>query len=279
MIPISNEEVKDKVLEILEYIDSISRENGINYSLGGGSLLGAVRHNGFIPWDNDADIMLLRDDYEKLINILKDTTRYKLIVNNFDGLSDQLPMLFAKLVCKDIKTESINADANSNGGVGVDIFPIDKLPSNEDDIDIFKKRAQKLMRQSYKSNIKFYWMSNSLKKKYIKLVVLFPIFLINRMNGSMAKKLKIVNDFFKSNDKNTQSSKVAWLGTFYDEQYDISLFSHYKDYQFESTQLMGIKNADDYLKNLYGDYMMLPPKGKRIAHDFVRFYKVVDKEK
>lgn len=279
MSPISNEEVKEKVLDILKYIDLISRENDIKYSLGGGSLLGAVRHHGFIPWDNDADIMLLRADYEKLIKLLKNMTDYKLIVNKFDGSNNVFPMLFAKLVCKDIKTESINADANINGGVGVDIFPIDKLPVDKNEIVEFKTKSQILMKKAYKSNIKFYWMSNSLQKKYVKLVLLFPIYFINRLSGSMSKKLVNVNNFFQFNNNNLDAKEVAWLGTFYDEQYSISLFSEYTYYQFENTQLMGIKKANNYLTNLYGNYMVLPPKEKRKSHDFVKFYRVLDKEK
>ena len=134
------------------------------------------------------------------------------------------------------------------------------------------------MKKAYKSSIKFYWMSNSLKKKYVKMILFFPVFLINRLSGSMSKKLAYVNDTFTSNNDNPDAKEVAWLGTFYDEQYNISLFSEYKYYQFENTQLMGIKKANNYLTNLYGDYMSLPPKEKQVAHNFVKFYKV-DKEK
>ena len=69
MKEISLEEMRQLQLEMLEYIDKVCRDNGIEYSLAGGSLLGVVRHQGFIPWDDDVDLMMTRDNYEKFVKV------------------------------------------------------------------------------------------------------------------------------------------------------------------------------------------------------------------
>ena len=79
MKPIDINQMKEIELNILKYVDGICKENNIKYSLAGGTLLGAIRHQGFIPWDDDIDIILVRSEYERLIDILKRGKIYKLI--------------------------------------------------------------------------------------------------------------------------------------------------------------------------------------------------------
>ena len=96
---IKTEEIHPLLLNMLSYIDKVCRENDIKYSLIGGTLLGAIRHNGFIPWDDDIDIILDYNNYKKLINILKNKKddKYEVLI---PGESHGYPLQFAKLIDK-----------------------------------------------------------------------------------------------------------------------------------------------------------------------------------
>ncbi|WKY78773.1 LicD family protein [Leuconostoc lactis] len=270
---LGKKDIQAKLLNILKFVDEIARENSINYSLGGGTLLGAVRHQGFIPWDNDVDIMLIRSEYERLISVLKEETKgsnFKLIVNDFEkGSQNYNPLFHARLVAKDVALKSINLADYTSGGLGVEIFPIDLLPKSNS--DNFRQVVKDKMNSALSADIRYYWTSNSRIKSFSKIFLYFPKFLKSIRNGNMSSQLITTNNFMKSVNWN-DAKEASWLGTFYDEAYSKELFENYSDYQFEDTVLMGIRDANQYLENLYGDYMVLPPEEKRTAHEFVKFY-------
>ena len=129
MKELSLEEIKQVELEILHYIDKVCKENGITYYLDCGTLLGAVRHQGFIPWDDDIDILVPRKDYEKLFGILKDDNCYKMI---WYKNSPNYPLPYAKVCdCSTITEEREDQKVKTNYGVFVDIFPLDNYPDSK----------------------------------------------------------------------------------------------------------------------------------------------------
>ena len=116
------DEVKQVELEILEYVDKICKENNIQYSLAYGTMLGAVRHKGFIPWDDDIDILLKREEYEKLLRILYSKTDEKYQV--FSLKDEGYWYSYAKVT--DTRTIIVEKnDRNMKECVYIDIFPID----------------------------------------------------------------------------------------------------------------------------------------------------------
>ena len=128
LVEISLDEAKEKMLEMMCYIDKVCRENNIKYSLAYGTLIGAIRHKGFIPWDDDMDIMLTRDNYDKLIEIIKKDDKYDLL--DFDS---GFILNFSKICCRNtlaIEKDKYRLKCDSIG-VFVDIFPIDNLPEKE----------------------------------------------------------------------------------------------------------------------------------------------------
>ncbi|MHC6536962.1 LicD family protein [Latilactobacillus sakei] len=272
MQEISVNEEKKLIVEILAYIDRIATQNNIHYSLGGGTLLGAVRHKGFIPWDDDADIMLAREEYEKLISILKEKDEYKLLVNDYNHPNTENewnPSLYAKLVDK--RTFGVSCNHEQEGfGVFVDIFPIDGLPKDKNERESFKKDILNAMKIAQESSLKYYWLSTSRNKTILKKVYLFPRFLKNRLQGPMKMKLIRINKKMQTYSV-AQSELIGWLGTMYDEAYPKVLFDSYDYIDFEGVKLSVIRNYDLYLKDLYGNYMELPPENKRINHAFYKF--------
>ena len=130
------EELQKIELEILKYIDKVCKENNLTYFLAYGTLIGAIRHKGFIPWDDDVDIQMPRDDYNKLCDILKEENgRYKLL-DHKEGLGYIYP--FAKVIDSNTRLIETGLTETVNMGVYIDIFPIDGTPND------FKKRKKYL---------------------------------------------------------------------------------------------------------------------------------------
>lgn len=131
------EEIKKIQLEILKYVDQFCSQNNIKYALGYGTLIGAVRHKGFIPWDDDIDIIMRRNDYNRFIELFsKETGRYKVWSHN---LQTDYPIPYAKVTDeKTLKLEGTNYYVER--GVDIDVFPLDDLPNDEKAVDkVFKK--------------------------------------------------------------------------------------------------------------------------------------------
>ncbi|OIM20751.1 hypothetical protein ATX59_07490 [Oenococcus oeni] len=261
------------LLEILIFLDSMARKHDIEYSLGGGTLLGAVRHGGFIPWDSDADIMLSRPNYDKFISLIKQSKRgpYSLISNDYSSFKTVcFPYLFSKISDNNTVAKTFNYQFEKSG-VFVDIFPIDGLPNGLNEATAFQKKIHRMIKNAESSSIKYYWTSNEERKILLKLVWRFPKFVVSRLAGNMAKHFSQVNSEMQSYNIDS-SENAAWLGTFYNELYPSNYFKKYIDVDFEGHQFMAISEYDGYLKDLYGDYMKLPPKDKRVSHDFYKFY-------
>lgn len=272
---INSEEEKKLILDILQYLDTLCRKNSIHYSLGGGSLLGAIRHHGFIPWDDDADLMLARPEYERLIEKLKqeDNERYGIILNNFDGRTkseNDSPYLFAKVYDKRTLAKSINA-IPANMGVFVDIFPIDGTPNDSQAREKYLQNMANEIATVSEASIKYYWGGDSVFKVIAKMIIRFPRYLKLHKSSSMLNRLHEAND--KMQKYNFYNSlKVCWLGTMYEELYPQEVFSNYVDVDFEGLKLSAIAGHDEYLADLYGEYMNVPPLNKRKHHSFYKFY-------
>lgn len=128
---ISTDEMKQIELEIADEIDRICRENELVYFLGYGSLIGAVRHGGFIPWDDDMDMLMLRSDYERFIDLFESVVndeRFKLVSYR----DKSAPNAFVKVVDSTTWVEEKYSDAEYSSGVWVDIFPLDEAPKGGD---------------------------------------------------------------------------------------------------------------------------------------------------
>lgn len=257
---------KNMLIEMMTTLDNVARKNSIRYSLGGGTLLGAVRHQGFIPWDDDLDIMLVRDEYERFISCIKEQTNL-VVLDPKDELD--MPYNFVKVVKPDTFLKSINKE-DSNMGVYIDVFPIDGLPAGHE--EQFLNQMKLLEKRVQRSSFKYYNSSTNRKKKFLKTYLLFGQVLLNKRFGTFSSQHKKLLDKM-SKYPVSSSNKVAYLFTFYNEQYSKSVFDNYVDLEFEGKKFMVISDFDQYLSNLYGDYMKLPPENKRVTHSFYSFYR------
>lgn len=264
MRKIGSKELKEMQLDILKDVHRFCIENSINYSLAYGTLLGAVRHSGYIPWDDDIDIMIPRKDYERFIFTYSNPI-YKVIAVQTDK-NYCLP--FAKV--HNINTILIeDVSIKNRYGVNIDVFPIEEMPENEDDIErIFKKKN--ILNSIYKFKLIRLGQGVSLYKRIIIKVVqllLSPI-TCRKLVKSM-ENLVIKSSHSKSNKAGVfmpVDNKKRWI-------VNKELFYNTIDMKFETFSFKVVSEYDTYLRALYGEYKVLPPIEQQCTHhSFTAFY-------
>lgn len=248
-------EIREIQMQILDIIDVFCKNNGLRYSLAAGSLLGAVRHHGYIPWDDDIDIMMPRPDYEVFIN---EFIGYNSNLVLQDAHTDPFHYLpFAKVYDK--RTELIQS--NSIGGVYVDIFPIDGLPDLSNLADYYS-RVQALTNQL--------WYSMTPNYQYVKdnrLMLKAKVFVKHLIYPSRTKVIKKWKHLYNSYpfDKSNYAGEITSIYGM-KEHMPKCIFEKYVVMSFEGRSYKCIQEYDTYLSSLYGDYMTLPPVEERVSH-------------
>lgn len=262
------EEQRKVMLDILLYIDDICRKNDICYSLIGGSLIGAIRHSGFIPWDDDVDIILTYDNYEKLINILKhnDNSKYKVLSHDLDK---NYFFPFVKVVDTDTYVIEENClEQIKDYGVYVDVFVYNNVSNDNREREKFVKKLKLL--NSMLSRKPINYKEIGLKQSILRLGknTLSKILGYNKIH-------KIINKHnVKYNNQITDYVVSNW--PIYAINKEVQLASDldgYIDVNFEGEKIMIFKSYDNVLRNTFGDYMVLPPVEKRYSHGLKAFWK------
>lgn len=251
-------EVQKIQLNMAIEVDRICKKYKLNYSLDGGTLIGAIRHKGFIPWDDDLDICMLREDYNRFLEIAQKElgTKYFLQTSETDK---NYGLIFSKIRANNTTyIEKMSKDVDIHNGIYIDIFPIDYTSTDE-------KKAKKVLKKIIilrmillvKCNYK---IDNSTLLKKISIIILKIIGMF------MTKKciLKLINKIIDKNS-NFNSKLVAIYGTtlFNKGIYKKEYFKEYKRANFENENLSIIKRYDRYLTDIYGDYMTPPPLNER----------------
>lgn len=272
MKTIDIEQMKKIELDILDYIDGVCKKNGIKYSLAGGTLLGAIRHKGFIPWDDDIDIILIRPEYERLIKIIKEESVYKLITPETKDYWQP----FAKLIDPHTRME-LNDKYETNIpelGVYVDIFVVDGCPNDRSEQIAFQKELRKELNDIRLSFFSCYNASGLRWKRIVKRILLFPKFVYLRLTGTPEKRKSVLLNNMKKYDIDKCEYAAFLLSVYDNEIFPKEYYTDTIDVQFENRVFQGFKHYDEYLKALYYDYMTFPPEEKRkSAHHYTAYYK------
>ena len=262
------QKLKEIQLEILMAVHNFCIENNIKYSLACGTLIGAIRHKGYIPWDDDIDICLLRSEYKKLEKsfpyLLNGKYRFLTLDRN-----DEWFMPWGKIIdTRTIMTEESRCK-DKNLGVFIDVFPMDDVP--DDDVIFMRWNCVRkfLLQRWFLKNTK---MTNnmSFKRKINILLTRFVFFPL-----SMRKLAKII-DAFIQNPNYKDSTRIYESCDSLRAKHNQSKedFEDYIDLDFEGHMFKAMVGYDDYLHNIYGDYMILPPKEKRVTHhSFIAYWK------
>ena len=258
-------QLQDKLLEILLYFDGYCRENHLKYCLAGGCLIGIVRHQGFVPWDDDIDLFMPREDYERLTEIWNSTgdlTRYA-----FCRTDDRKNYHDAGASIRDINTTEINrhsVDEDICHGIAIEIMPIDRCPKS-------KIRRLFQLLNAFVFNLFNVQRLPDNKGALIRFVskVVYGVIRSSRSRYRIWKKAE------------QRMSRYSWdecsevtelIGSVHGMmlRHDKSDFEMDTYLPFEGHPLPVMSGYRKYLERIWGDYMQLPPVEKRVAkHDTV----------
>ena len=245
---------------LLDEVKRICKLHGLQYFAIAGTLLGAVRHKGAIPWDDDMDLGLMRPDYDKFLEIVKTELDERILLQDFDT-DPHYGLPFAKLMLKDtVMVERSAADNSAKKGIYIDIFPFDNAPDSEvqqqnhDRKTYFLKRLL-LAKQGYKV-----YQKGETKKKlvYTMLSCLGVVFSAKKVQSMLLKAITAYNGI--------DTKKVVNIGGAYGyrkETLEKVWFHDTVELPFENTTISAPAEYKEYLTYFYGDYMTPPSENKR----------------
>ena len=252
------DEMKILQLNILQTIHDFCIQNNIKYSIACGTLLGAVRHKGYIPWDDDIDIFLLRDDYELLLaEFPQNLDHIKIASLSRDPTWEHA---YAKAYDDRTLVRETSTVVESTG-VNIDIFPIDKVPKEKNQWNSYNKKRKIILKMFY---IKYLRLSKNRPILKNLLHSLAKIILIPLSRRKIAELLNKYAQKYNHTDSPLVFENVqGWISQ---KPFPQKAMESTIDMQFENRTFKGMSGFDDYLKNTYGDYLTLPPIEKRVNH-------------
>ena len=255
----TNKELKACLFDILVDVTDYLDKHNLKYVLASGTLLGAIRHQGFIPWDDDIDIDMPRDDYEKLHALIKtEPIGDNYILESLYNGNSAYP--FAKIV--DTNTEIINSHSSLMSSLWIDIFPVDGVTQEMADSmpQINKKLFREYMLLSKAANNISELDSNKEKLKSLAAKLTGSATHHGRKIEKYAKRYKMSECPYTAN--------IAWGGI----RGYVEANSYFNDrikVSFEGKDFYAPKIYDEYLMKMYGDYMKLPPQNQRDSHNII----------
>lgn len=255
------DEVKAEELSMLIEFDALCRREGLRYSLAGGTLLGAVRHKGFIPWDDDIDVSMPRPDFDKLVTLARFNKRSNDRI--FEPYSnDWTHPIFLKYINRRVAVDAHYENGESN--LWIDVTPVEGLSDDYDEVEHIYKRAKKLQR-----TIMFCKADPKEGKTTFKRVLKRLLVPMANSTGVLSRAVSELDSIGSS----CAFGSTPWVGCtawgLYGpgERYPYSGWENTVEFEFEGQRLKAISTWDAYLSGLYGNYMKLPPEDKRVTHE------------
>lgn len=283
MRELSLSELKSAELAILRDVADFCDRNDIRYYLGGGTLLGAVRHKGFIPWDDDIDINMPRPDYQRFVQLYNGSNPHYFV----KSVENDGSYIYTNARVYDNRTYLRNfliRKPQPYEGVSIDIFPIDGLPDGEKNQRKVFREQEILIILANGSSMRYMfshkYLDSADKGAKIKGIVrtLLKFGAISLFRFLPTEKLvRMINTNLERFPYETSEEIACLVACIHGADCERMKKSEYEPrryFDFEGYKFQGPVGYDIYLKNLYGDYMNLPPESRRITHhDFSAYWK------
>ena len=260
-------EIQAACLELLKEFDRVCREHGLRYSLAAGTLLGAVRHKGFIPWDDDVDVYMSRPDYEK----------FRRLVLEEHVLPDHLTIskdrgkgtyyCFTKLLDTRYILKCHNHIEVKH--LFLDVFPVDGVPSDREEREEMYRKEKRWVIASGICQ----WYTMDRWWGFIAYVIGWWFYLLFNLFVPRALTVRKMNAYALAHPYES-AEKVAYHNYgFSCETVSKEAYENPVELEFEGGNYMAMSEWDIYLRGKFGDYMQLPPERKRRSRHYMKIYK------
>ena len=259
-------------LDILKHVTQICEDQSIRYVLAYGTLLGAVRHKGYIPWDDDVDLMMPRPDYEKFI---KYAIEHKDVFGHLEVMDMRIlpnyPYMIARVSDCNYKIDVRN-EKDCGMGIFIDIYPLDGIGNTYEEGLALLKRTCKYPSLIFLATRKHYHFGTT--KGWKKRLLKIPVFVYAHLMGKMFFVRKLNNQLLSLDyDDSKYVGCAAWANYPYLDVYKKEWFYDCIKVPFEDGEFYAPRNYDEILKITYGDYMQLPSEKDRIYHHLYKAYR------
>ena len=266
-------QIKQEELAILKKVKIFFSLYNIQYTITAGSLLGAVRHGGFIPWDDDIDLMIERNEYLRLIKVLKEDP-----INNYFSTIDAIgfemgnaKIPYLKFINREIETNSKDIDSQF---LWIDVFPADAIPDHN---RILYYRIVKMYYSMFwykmaqeNSQIRSI-ISKKKERSLTKLYHRFLQLLVTPLSSSFVTD-RFISYSSKYHNENTSCLSNNVWGVFDKEEFRREIMNDFTTIRFEDIEVSCMKYYHEWLTIRYGDYMKLPPEEERVSHGIKAHY-------
>lgn len=270
--------LQEMLLSMMVDFKKICDDNDINYMLSGGTCLGAVRHKGFIPWDDDADLMMLRSEYEHLKKVIQCDPTFQQKYILVEPLSDpkyvcKMPKIFLK---GSVYTEISKAGIDKFNMIYIDLFVIENVPK----CHFMRKLKGKIYDFAYLASslcADYRYPSPAIEEACLENKELANYYHMRRSIGKLFDHIGGMKFYLKLDEKLARQDKVTGIVAvpsairYEREVFEYRVFDETIEVKFCNIDFKIPKYYDAYLTNLYGDYMKIPPADKREVHGAYRF--------
>lgn len=240
----SDKDVRKSQLGVLKHLKEVCEKHHLRYYLCGGTLLGAVRHKGYIPWDDDIDVFVELEDLEKLVDIMKSDKDYSLIsfLDKDSDYYDEISLMVDNNTIYDTNHFPIQLTT----GVSIDIFYISGMPKSQEELDAYVAEVKRLDQLRWNK----LYSEQECRKATDELV-------------SYLKRYRF---------DECENVGCILAPHFMREILPKSTFAHEKKLKFETEYFSVPERYEFYLNRMYGDYMQLPPEEKQVSHHYFNAY-------
>ena len=268
---LSIDEIKKCEINILSTFADFCDKNYLRYYLAYGTLIGAVRHQGFIPWDDDIDVEMPRSDYNKLIEILSHQNNF--ITENIElktPFSNNYQYPFAKVIDNSTFVQELTMKTKYKTSVWIDIFPLDNIPDSHQKAEKFINKAKKMSKYYFYTIERKYSGKDFIGKIKFNTIrmILTPVYKI------ISQKQRIDRFVQKYADQETKCFSELIANNNAERSIRENSDLSQTKILFENRMYTTFENYDKVLRNYYGDYMKLPPEEERVfAHSLTAYKK------
>lgn len=251
-------------VELLDQVDRICRKHGIKYMISDGTLLGAIRHKGFIPWDDDIDVSMERSEYEKFCKVCQQELDGDKFFFQTYKTDKNYPWFYGKLRYNYSRYVRVGQDhLEMNHGIFLDVFPLDGVPNNIV-VRFFFNIKRVIFRKMLYSVVGSVHEKNLFKRIGYKLLNKFPKRSVYKGFETMAKKHNALKYKYITNYAFPEPVRErCWVHELI-------------DVEFEGKLYQTTANYDEWLTVMYGDYMELPPVDQRHGNNDIVFFGIDD---